>query len=164
MQVIRAVLVLLVCAAASVAHAQTRDSYGPIGQRVREFASAINSGNPEEMTRLVRSSFGENMQQVPAPTHIAVLMSYWDTSRGLELRELEACVAGTFPLSRRALVDRRHRATEKRAGPCCSNVALTFWLSTAFGRIQWKQFSWIQLVVGGGWRSVDATGRDLPDL
>jgi CubicO group peptidase (beta-lactamase class C family) len=88
-RVTRAVLTLLVCAAASVAHAQTQDSYGPIGQRVREFATAINSGNPEDMRRLVRSSFGENMQKVPAPTHIAVLMSYWDTSRGLELHELQ---------------------------------------------------------------------------
>jgi CubicO group peptidase (beta-lactamase class C family) len=82
-------LVLLVCAASSAALAQTQDSDSPIEQRVREFANAINSGNPEQMMRLVKSSFGENLQKIPAPTHIAVLMSYWDTSRGLELHELQ---------------------------------------------------------------------------
>ena len=57
--------------------------------RAKEFLSAVSTGRPGEMERLVKESFGADMQKIPMPAHIGILSSFWDMTRGMDFVRLE---------------------------------------------------------------------------
>jgi CubicO group peptidase (beta-lactamase class C family) len=83
------VVMCLLCLCAPGARAQAMDSLEALQIRAQQFAQAISSGRAAELKGLVENSFGGNLANVPMATHIAVLMSYWDQSRGLSLVEVQ---------------------------------------------------------------------------
>jgi hypothetical protein len=72
----------------STTYAQSTPETNPLETRAKEFARAVSTGRPEDLTQLVRDSFGGNLQNIPMPAHIGALMSYWDQSRGLTFQQL----------------------------------------------------------------------------
>jgi CubicO group peptidase (beta-lactamase class C family) len=68
----------------STGHAQTN----VLETRAKEFARAISTGRPEDLTRFVHQRFGGNLRNIPIPAHMGMLMSYWDQSRGLTFQQL----------------------------------------------------------------------------
>lgn len=85
-----AVLVILVLGTTSLGiYAQSPTGENPVEVRAKEFARAVSSGDPEEFKRLVVDGFGPDMQKIPMPAHIPVLMSYWDMSHGLDFYKLQ---------------------------------------------------------------------------
>jgi CubicO group peptidase (beta-lactamase class C family) len=75
---------LCLVSAVSAAHAgDSTPQAGAVEARAKHFALAVSSGNPEVLKRLVSDDFDPRMQQIPMSAHMAVLMSFWDRSRGL---------------------------------------------------------------------------------
>lgn len=84
---------VVLCVMASDIYAQSEPGERPVELRAKQFAHAVSSGDPKELKQLVIENFGENLQKIPMSAHIAVLMSYWDMSRGLDFYELQKAQA-----------------------------------------------------------------------
>jgi CubicO group peptidase (beta-lactamase class C family) len=80
---------LLQLALAASALAQTQNIETALNDRVRQYAHAVSSGEPQVMRKFVTSSLGEQLQRIPMANHIGLLMSTWDTTRGLTFVELQ---------------------------------------------------------------------------
>jgi CubicO group peptidase (beta-lactamase class C family) len=88
-RLLAATVFLVLGAASSGVYAQLATGENPVEARAKEFARAVSSGDPEEFERLVADGFGPDMQKIPMPAHISVLMSYWDMSHGLDFYKLQ---------------------------------------------------------------------------
>lgn len=82
-------LVVLQWALAASALAQSENIEGALNDRVRQYAHAVSSGDPQVMKQLVDTGLGGQLQRISMSNHIALLMSTWDTTRGLTLIELQ---------------------------------------------------------------------------
>lgn len=87
--IVRAVLLVLPWALAASAFAQSDNIETALNDRVRQYAHAISSGDPQVIKEFVKTSLGEQLQRIPMANHIALLLSSWDTTRGLTLFELQ---------------------------------------------------------------------------
>lgn len=86
---VRAVLLLVPWALAASAVAQSDNIEAALNDRVRQYAHAISSGDPQVMKEFVNTGLGEQLQRIPMANHIGLLMSSWDRTRGLTLFELQ---------------------------------------------------------------------------
>jgi CubicO group peptidase (beta-lactamase class C family) len=83
------VVFVVVGTLAPVLYAQPLPEENPAEARIKEFSQAISTGSPEELKRFVGDCFGAEMSKIPMQAHMSVLMSYWDTSHGLEFYRLQ---------------------------------------------------------------------------
>jgi CubicO group peptidase (beta-lactamase class C family) len=82
-------LALLHWALATSALAQSENIETVLNDRVRQYAHAVSSGDPQVMKQFVNTSLGEQLQRIPMANHIGLMMSMWDKTRGLTLVELQ---------------------------------------------------------------------------
>jgi CubicO group peptidase (beta-lactamase class C family) len=82
-------VLILQWALAASALAQSENIETALNDRVRQYADAVSSGDPQVIKQFVTTSLGEQLQRIPIANHMAMLMSSWDTTRGLALIELQ---------------------------------------------------------------------------